>query len=67
MEWRHSQREHQWELGFWDEARQEFTVRTWVADEFIARTVPQMAAARLHARLGTVPPPLARYLPEVAR
>ena len=61
-EWRHNQAEHQWELGYWDEARQEFAVRSWVTDEFIARTDHVMAAIGLHARLGTCPPPLAGYL-----
>jgi len=64
IEWRHNQARQQWELGYWDESREEFVARSWVTDEFIARTDQQMAAARLHARLGTVPPPLAGHLPE---
>ena len=62
-EWRHNQAERQWELGYWDEPRQKFVVLSWVTDEFIARTDQRMAAVSLHARLGTVPPPMAGWLP----
>jgi len=62
-EWRHDR--DRWELGWWDEPRrQEFTAFAWVTDEFIARTDPPMAAATVHRRLGTIPPPLTGYLPQ---
>jgi hypothetical protein len=62
-EWRHNPKKSWWELGYWDEPRQEFAGVAWVTDEFIARTDPRMTAAALHRRLGTVPPPLAEFLP----
>jgi hypothetical protein len=59
--WRHNDDERQWELGYYDLARERFIVGAWVTDEHISRTVPEMTAARLYRTLGSVPPPLAGY------
>jgi hypothetical protein len=62
-EWRRDPVKYWWELGYWDEPRQEFIGVAWVTDEVIARADPRMTAAYLYRKLGTVPPPLAGYPP----
>jgi hypothetical protein len=62
-EWRHNDDESRWEYGYDDLAYMRFVVGAWVTDECIERTIPEMTAASLYRRLGSVPPPLRDYQP----
>jgi hypothetical protein len=62
-EWRHNANLSQWELGYFDLPTERFVVHAVVTDEHIKRTIPEMTAAHLYRRLGTVPPPLSDYPP----
>lgn len=65
-EWRHNDEESRWELGYYDDvARTERWVwSAYVTDEMIDRIAePAHLAVRTFNKLGSVPPPLAGYLP----
>jgi hypothetical protein len=61
-EWRHNDGERRWDLVWPDETGQRSTVCARVADGFIA-CADATAATRVYEALGSVPPPLAGYLP----
>lgn len=66
--WEHDDGEARWELVAYSEDVPRMTtdriVGAWVTDEMIARVAsPQRLAVRLFNKLGSVPPPLAEYLP----
>lgn len=68
-QWRHDDKRERWELGAVmqpDPARghREWLPYAMVTDEMITRVAsPAFLAARMFNSLGSVPPPLAEYLP----
>jgi hypothetical protein len=67
-QWERNDLEYRWELaGYHVDVPRQVTdriVAAWVTDELIAGVAdPVMAAASLFNKIGSVPPPLAGYLP----
>lgn len=65
-EWRHDDDESRWEYGYCDDVAgtEHWVWSAYVTDEMIDRVaLPAQLAARIFNKLGSVPPPLAEYLP----